>query len=51
MERKVRGPEAERPERGGDRLNFIGGMRLGVNEQPVTVKQRMQFRPNLFLDL
>ena len=37
MARELRGPEAQREERGGDRLNFLGGKRLGVNEHPVTV--------------
>lgn len=37
MTREMRDRAAQREERGGDRLNFLGGKRLGVSESAVSV--------------
>jgi len=40
MARELRDREAAREERGGDRLNFLGGKRLGVSESAISVAVR-----------
>ena len=40
MARELRDRDAQRDERGGDKLNFLGGKRLGVSESAISVAVR-----------